>query len=315
MPKTIILTESQFAEMMAYHGSGSNFEKFNHKKYLNTGAGSQSFGWGTYVTDDVSVAKGYTNFFSYKDYDIWDDIYDGLIKLGVSDSEAIYMSHLKDELERIIKQSDEKTAADYLKNIIKKPKLYNATDNRIIEVKAMLYALECSKKKDAYLYEVDIPNNNGDNYIEWYEHFPSEFMKRVIYGMLRLRDKYLDTMAKQDYPFKCDMYGRIKWMKENPNIADEMVDILANEDNYDTFYSSGFYTMESTTEGRYVYNRLRTIFRSEKAASLFLMQCGFDGIKYPSGTKWNKPDGALEDAYNYVIFDSNKVKIVKKEVV
>ena len=42
------------------------------------------------------------------------------------------------------------------------------------------------------------------------------------------------------------------------------------------------------------------------------MQCGFDGIKYPSGTKWKKPDGASEDAYNYVIFDANKVKIINK---
>ena len=49
-----------------------------------------------------------------------------------------------------------------------------------------------------------------------------------------------------------------------------------------------------------------------KAASLFLLQCGFDGIMYPAGTIWGKPFGAADDAYNYVIFDSNKVKIVNK---
>jgi hypothetical protein len=42
------------------------------------------------------------------------------------------------------------------------------------------------------------------------------------------------------------------------------------------------------------------------------MQCGFDGIKYPAGTRWQKPDGASEDAMNYVIFDANKVKIINK---
>ena len=42
------------------------------------------------------------------------------------------------------------------------------------------------------------------------------------------------------------------------------------------------------------------------------MQCGFDGIKYPAGTRWQKPDGSSEDAYNYVIFDANKVKIINK---
>jgi hypothetical protein len=62
-----------------------------------------------------------------------------------------------------------------------------------------------------------------------------------------------------------------------------------------------------------VYRRLQQIFfGKDKAASLFLMQCGFDGIKYPAGTRWQKPDGASEDAMNYVIFDANKVKIINK---
>ena len=65
--KRIVLTESQIRyiigesvdELMAYHGSGANFDKFNHKKYLNSGCGSQSFGWGSYVTDDVAIGKSY----------------------------------------------------------------------------------------------------------------------------------------------------------------------------------------------------------------------------------------------------------------
>ena len=59
MPKVIKLTENQFGEMMAYHGSGSDFDKFNHKKYLGKGAGSQTFGWGTYITNDIEIAKSY----------------------------------------------------------------------------------------------------------------------------------------------------------------------------------------------------------------------------------------------------------------
>ena len=119
-------------------------------------------------------------------------------------------------------------------------------------------------------------------------------------------------MAKKNYPFSCDLYKDIQWMKANPERADKMMDILSNNDNYDDFFSSGYYSHEQLNEGRFVYLRLQKIFGSAKAASLFLMQCGFDGIKYPSGTKWQKPDGAAEDAMNYVIFDSNKVKIINK---
>lgn len=65
--KRIVLTESQISyiigesvdELRAYHGSGANFDKFNHKKYLSSGCGSQSFGWGSYVTDDVAIGKSY----------------------------------------------------------------------------------------------------------------------------------------------------------------------------------------------------------------------------------------------------------------
>jgi hypothetical protein len=42
------------------------------------------------------------------------------------------------------------------------------------------------------------------------------------------------------------------------------------------------------------------------------MQCGFTGIKYFAGTRMKKPDGAADDAMNYVIFNANDVKIINK---
>ena len=137
-------------------------------------------------------------------------------------------------------------------------------------------------------------------------------MKRILQGFLRLHDNYLNSMAEKNYPFKCDLYQDIQWMKQNPERADKMIDIISNGD-YEDFFSSSYYTNKALTDGKSVYRRLQQIFfGKDKAASLFLMQCGFDGIKYPSGTKWQKPDGAAEDAYNYVIFDANKVKIINK---
>ena len=64
--------------------------------------------------------------------------------------------------------------------------------------------------------------------------------------------------------------------------------------------------------GGQLYRMLMNDLGSEKAASLFLMQCGFDGIKYEEGINYQKPNGTSEDAYNYVIFDANKVKIIDK---
>ena len=303
-----VLQENETNEMMAYHGSGADFDKFNHKKYLNTGAGSQTFGWGTYVTNDEAVAKGYSdNAKSFKG-DTESYIANYLIvnyNYNPNDAETeahdiMYNFRWAGSLQEFIELCKNGATAEY-----------NDEKRREMNLR-WLDILTNLPMNEAYLYEVDIPEDNGSNYIDWYEYFPPHFMKKILQCFLRIHDKHLDMMAEKNYPFRCDLYNKIKWMKENPAQADKMMNIICSNDDYDTFFSSGFYTAHATNDGKSVYNRLRSIFGSDKAASLFLMQCGFDGIKYPSGTKWKKPDGASEDAYNYVIFDANKVKIVNK---
>ena len=67
MGRIINITENQVRELInelnLYHGSKNDFDKFNHKKYLSSGAGSQVFGWGTYLTDSYEVAAGYAKAF------------------------------------------------------------------------------------------------------------------------------------------------------------------------------------------------------------------------------------------------------------
>ena len=272
MSKIIRLTENQFGEMMAYHGSGADFDKFNHKKYLSTGAGSQSFGWGTYITNDEAVASGYAEASKDK-YDLWTYIYNGLIRNGVRKKDAINMSNLKDKLEQIIMAygDDEACVISYLNNHLEMYKELNRAKS-VIEFKSMLYAMKQIKRKAAYLYEVDIPEDNGQNYIEWYEEI-DENVKNIVSKTMKKLEKKFNFKASAGF-----------W----PSIEMQILD------------------------GEELYGLLEDALGSDKAASLFLMQCGIDGIKYPSGTRWNKPVGASEDAMNYVIFDANKVKIVNK---
>ena len=307
---SIRIDENMENELHGYHGSGADFNKFWHKKYLNTGAGSQTFGWGTYITDDEAVAKGY------------------------SDNAKKVNGGKDEEIKRILMQKygyDEDKAADEAYDIAYNFR-YAGSLSEFIELckNAINAPWETPERKemhkrwvdvlmniqftDAFLYDVDIPDDNGENYIEWYEQFPSHFMKRIIEGFLRLPNNKLNAIATNNYPFRCDLYKDIQWMKENPYNAHKMIDIISNGD-YEDFFSSSYYTNKALTDGKSVYRRLQSLMGSDKAASLFLMQCGFDGIKYPSGTKWQKPDGASEDAYNYVIFDANKVKILNKKMI
>lgn len=333
MSKIIRLTENQFGEMMAYHGSGSDFDKFNHKKYLSTGAGSQSFGWGTYVTDDKSIANGYVDASKKnpaKNFIVNYDIRSYLESLGKYDDLMIseILGYFKNYVVYIFKESMNPTfekAENSLKDLIKFDtdqlncylpldkviELYNSSDfdhmseeekeaeirkhaeiikrieRPIIALNACLDALyhlkpELEKyinnKKD-YFYEVEIPDDNGFNYLSWYDEPTNEQQKAITDGIHNLERRY------------------------NTNLVRDYV--------YDFIFESGssVYKTLCDTFLRFVEMSGR---QSYKAASLFLMQCGFDGIKYPAGTRWQKPEGAAEDAMNYVIFDANKVKIINK---
>ena len=307
-----VLQENATDEMMAYHGTGANFDKFNHKKYLNTGAGSQTFGWGTYVTNDEAVAKGYSDNAKSIDGNTVEEITNFLVNKYNYD----WQNAEKEAHDIVSNFKWAGSLSEFISLCKKDSASYYLNDTEAIERnKRWIDVVQSLKKTNAVLYEVDIPDDNGQNYFEWYEHFPKEFMKRVLYGFLKIPEKYLNQMANKNYPFRCDLYQRLQWIKENPNRAEDMINIVANEDDYGDFLSSSYYTRNPDTEGKNIYGRLRELMGSPKAASLFLMQCGFDGIKYPSGTKWQKPDGAAEDAYNYVIFDANKVKITNKTIV
>jgi hypothetical protein len=320
MSKVIRLTENQFSEMMAYHGTSADFDKFNHKKFLNTGAGSQSFGWGTYVTNDEVVANGYSESSKrVPEHQFFDIFLKYLIEVKNMPNDFDTRRLADDYKSEFMKEHAISGGYEELKDIceyyLQHPNHYNMNSEKAERYKMYVYVISNIYKENAFIYEVDIPEDNGENYLAWYEHCPKEFMYRIIKGFLRIPQRYLDAIAESNYPFKCDLYQSIQWMKANPEKQEQMLQLLIKDENYHEFFSTGFYSDNPNTEGRNVYLRLCAIFggkKNMKAASLFLMQCGFDGIKYPSGTMWKKPDGAAEDAYNYVIFDANNVKIINK---
>ena len=271
MAKVIKLTENQFGEMMAYHGSNSDFDKFNHKKYLSTGAGSQVFGWGTYVTDDEAIGRSYARS-SINIHKHMHEIPDILTNTyGLSNDECF------DVIEKFYDWTNgfNIPVRDLSKEVTKRD-IIGYMGSKYMKYADMFLTIinycRTDSERTNTLYEVDIPDDNGFNYLSWYDKPTNEQQKAIKDGLYKL-EKRLNRKILTIYSFISGM--------------------------------AAYKEMAST------FTRL-TNGNGYKAASLFLMQCGFDGIKYPAGTKWQKPDGAAEDAYNYVIFDANKVKIVNK---
>ena len=275
MSKIIRLTENQFGEMMAYHGSNSDFDRFNHKKFLNSGVGSQSFGWGTYITNDKAIANSYARS-SINIYKHMDEIPDVLSKkYGLTNDECYdvienfyrFTNGFNIPVRDLDKEITKMDIAGYARR----------EDMPYLDKYAtIINYCRTTGERNNTLYEVDIPDDNGTNYLPWYESITME-------QTFKIRDG-------------------IRFFEKRKGFS------IINERTYNSI----IYPENEPLKIKQIYYLLAESFGSQKAASLFLMYCGFDGIKYPAGTRWKKPDGAAEDAYNYVIFDASKVKIINK---
>lgn len=136
------LKESFQNELVAYHGTGRNFNKFDNS-FMGSGEGAQAHGWGIYVTVNKDVAKMYS---------------------------SSYVSKLRNIQNKI----------SFIKS--KLPQLNGITkDNAEKELKELQNKIESNGNKiGAFVYEVEIPDNNGSNYIEEDTRVPEALWQTLL---------------------------------------------------------------------------------------------------------------------------------------
>ena len=229
-------------EHRVYHGSGAEFDHFDHS-HMGEGEGAQAYGWGTYVTEVRGIGEGYAI----------------RSKNGISMSREEW-SLKRSELESNIYRAKEQLP--FLKGGYK------------AEVEAQISEWE-EQLKDYephnYLYTVEIPDDNGGNYLDWNGPVPAETIDRITEY---LREKYGDEVVN----------GR--WLS-NPLLSSKGVDVSARN-------------------GAAIYRQLERALGSDKKASQLLSSLGYAGIKYPAEFR---SGGRKDDAKNYVIFNENDAEI------
>lgn len=245
-----------------YHGTGASFDKFDFS-HMGEGEGSQAFGWGGYVTNSKDIAEDYTRrakirkdnggfefvtdmsannkdmvrqyIYKYK------DVNKGLDAMRKDLSSALEMFHDDDDLKE-------------LSNILAKKNEEIAVPDNI-----------------AYLYDVDIPDDNGD-YLDWDAPLTDKQKNTIIKELRRLKIDFVD-FKKRGFSFDGSFGGNA--------------------------YDFLMYALRKTKKWKDV--------NASRAVSKFLSSIGFTGIKYKAGTIFG---GAKEGDYNYVIFDENNANIV-----
>lgn len=294
--------------LKVYHGSGADFTEFDFD-HMGEGEGTQAFGWGGYVTSSPKIGKYYAES-GRKD------------KYFVYNGEKLDWRHMSATLSGIVGMDGVSKADNFLVDVDRmgvekaKQKLKDSIDEyqklykenqgdfykKQIDVMKKLLDLNLSvETPKTSLYEVDIPDDNGSNYLEWEKKPSDEVATKIIEGLYGLDAKTLDDMASKDIVFRTLLYDYIKNADK-----EQMIPLLVKTHalTRGTTYDNG----NVEDDIRFVYNRLSRWMGSPKAASQFLSSLGFTGIKYPAGTIQG---GAEEGDTNYVIFKPEDMKITE----
>ena len=291
--------------LRTYHGTGASFDKFDLSHALQ-GEGSETFGHGVYVTNSRKIGEDYASraksrkannaiFYPNMGSPIADNWYAYFVKTANSES-------LEDAKEFVLKELDVDIKSDENKlnqSSISEEKRAHITEN-LKEEKRIREIIANTKKEDlpniasSTLYDVDIPDDNGENYLGWNEsqNFPLEKWYRlweITHEGFNENEYFKDGGARYDI----DRIERITQMKlESPENGMQRLPTLKGEALY--------HALED------FFNRERPSYGAE-LASRALGEIGFVGIKYPAGMIHG---GAKEGDYNYVIFDENNANIV-----
>ena len=259
-------------EHRVYHGSGADFEAFDHS-HMGEGEGVQAYGWGTYVTEVEGIGRTYAEANSKRPsthYEYGGDTH-GLseerineileVLLDAKPSDGHIVSEYEDALGWYRNRRDE-----YSQSLVKDASLLNPSDISIVVDKTRI------------LYSVEIPEDNGKNYLDWNE---------------RLSDSQIEAIRA----YLSENYRRNKLEDFDASIAESKGAPNADEVN------------AWARRGKNVYKVLSHLLGSDDAASKALSEMGFAGIKYPAE---NRSGGRKDGAKNYVIFNEGDAKIVDK---
>ena len=233
--------------LKVYHGSGADFTEFDFD-HMSEGAGSQVFGWGGYVTSSKKIGKSYATM------------------MDNDPSKAYY---------RIQRSNGTRFAKKYptLESFLHGDKQI-AMNDKFTEQEKIDFYNEMKKLAEPYhnLYEVDIPEDNGSNYLDW------------------------------DKPLSKEQQNAIREELEHLGVDIKKLESKGQslERTGENIYNSTLYIGLTGTE----YD----LPERTKGISKFLSSVGFAGIKYKAGRNFG---GAKKGDTNYVIFKPEDMRITE----
>lgn len=303
-----IENDVKIRKQKVYHGTGVNFDAFD-SSHAFEGEGSESFGHGVYVTNSEEIGKRYAerakskllpkkikDLFGSDNKDLISDFL-GVLRSDLSNFNAA-KSYVLNEVKRQIENAyfNISNQKDFLKNLLSKEDLAERIKpledrvNKLEDLKGKLEIIEKSDIEDikGYRYDVDIPDDNGRNYLVWdKEYSPKEAdtLLEKLFDAALGNDRYQEAVS--DFS---------NWLVDEEVRKSDFFDTITGESIYRKLAES----FGSTFDGEMSDNK------GDAEASFLLSKAGITGMKYKAGTIHG---GAKDSDYNYVIYKDSDAKI------
>lgn len=140
-------------EQRVWHGSGADFEAFDNS-HMGEGEGAQAYGWGTYVSEVEGIGRTYAENTSNK--------------LFRSKFGSYYLQKLREALNNGRSfESEKQRLLDSHSEMYNKAKEKGSGYNDFIHDYEKLGKLKERDLPSRHLYTVEIPDDNGKNYLDW----------------------------------------------------------------------------------------------------------------------------------------------------
>lgn len=314
----------------AFHGSPHSFDRFTTDK-MGTGEGAQHFGWGLYFTDVKAIAEGYakqlakvtiTNEKIRNEKNAFTALYD-VKELGSVDK-AIALAQSRVDSAKEKNSYSDKTNKEIIEGNQAIIDFLNKNRD-FIKVNKNLYEVSLHKGKTPEQYA----------WLEWDKPLSDKLINSILKSkneeVIALLDEYkdlnsrietnkraLDSVTKERNLFIDSL--KEKYNEEDTRILQNLLskeEELKGDESAERFNTleqerKDLQDLQESNEGRYVYEQLKEILGSDKEASLFLLENGIDGVKYPAESISRGVTSENARGFNYVVFDENAITIDNK---
>lgn len=337
--KELGISDKIAREIQVWHGSPHNFDRFS-TDYMSTGEGVQAFGWGLYFTDLKGIAKNYAKKLTpvqkyvrklpKKIIEVKiDNDTDRIFSEKVLYTGDIYdKSILKDKLlDKIDSYSREMDLIDIKHDRARLTVDGNKATRNNIGYDGLREDFDIVLKYGYSPRSIADMSEDGKNEILEAMSKINNFFKNSYEKLLDNFDKYyiedLQNTVQPEKPLT-NLYNvslhqgkdpsEYVWLNWYENVSQDiktrlMPEILKANLKLGIKNNTENGILKENFTGQTLYTIFKDYFKSDKEASLFLLENGIDGIKYPAESISRGVTSETARGFNYVVFDENAITL------